>query len=63
MAYSATSRIIHKLFINVNPNCGIFLGIFRLFFRLFQRNRSGFARRSKGKLLLSVVGDMQVFVS
>ena len=36
MAYSATSRIIHKLFINVNPLVGFFREYFG-FFRAIQR--------------------------
>ena len=38
MAYSATSRIIHKLFINVNPLVGFF-GEYFGFFRMSPEGR------------------------
>ena len=42
MAYSAINRIIHKLFINVNPIVGFFREYFGSFSNVFEGNISGF---------------------
>ena len=62
MAYSATSRIIHKLFINVNPLVGFFREYFGFFSGCAEGGISSFYSPLNGKLLLSVIGNMQVVI-
>ena len=62
MAYSATSRIIHKRQRNVNP----LVSFFWEYFGDFQGNSKGNVSKtgfpSDGKLLLALIGDVQMVV-